>query len=254
MVNLEKVKHPLLLSSAGIVAIFFFITIEDLADAIIGNPQYGSQLCEEIVAVEKKGYIASQHLEFLINNLDINCSKVAAAGMIGSGTWNPNNLPAYRVLKKHPDDRIIWMIVRRMKSDIGNEYYVTPALSFLFDTIGAPNTRLIMEQAGISGEVPVYLRKYYSDWSAKPDNEWRAVKESILEKLHDPGFSLSQFLDSLPTMKSPNPEPSKPSPSVTPPSDTPSDDSHLILLIQGVLLAVFAGLVFIGYKMSLKKG
>ncbi len=44
----------------------------------------------------------------------------------------------------------------------------------------------------------------------------------------------------------------QPSPSVTPPPDTPSDDSHLILLILGVLLAVFAGVVFIGYKMRKK--
>ncbi len=56
----------------------------------------------------------------------------------------------------------------------------------------------------------------------------------------------------LPNQKSQTAPKTQPSPSISTPLDTRSNDSHLIFLILGVLLGVFAGGVFIGYKMRKK--
>ncbi len=90
--------------------------------------------------------------------------------------------------------------------------------------------------------------KTFSEWLKEPLEQAKAERDRLLEEKKQRREYLAQ-LEANDRAKA-----DQPSPSVTPPPDTPSDDSQLILLILGVLLAVFAGLVFIGYKMRWKKG
>ena len=177
-----------------LILAFFSLFISSYAYGI-GLAKYGTEVCKRLETLGNMESLSNDDIDYLIQNIHINCDPGAMAGAFGTGRINPNNvLPAYIILRNVPNKSMIKIFISDILNNGWNLEYSDPRVQFVVDTLGSDASVELFRTTGVYDMIPEKAIPSTFNSRFATQDSWTKIREEIEKELSDPAFTIEKFL------------------------------------------------------------